>query len=626
MKPARRICIGAAALASLAWIVADPCATYGVFRFAPPDSSDVTLAGLQFSHLVLFGAAWLVTGWFGYALSWRWFREVSAPFVLKAASSFAIGYLACLPILRLLSLAASGPPLYLVALLLLSGAGLLLLAPAFREARAPVRAAPATLLLASGLALAFLLFLVIQVFQGDFVWVGHGRLQYAFFLHRLREQTPGAPFPILTLHYDELLYAHLLTSPAALSFDAILPMWMTLALNKVSAASLLFCVFRRLDVSVLSASLGTAFLTFGTFSLNPLKYLLLFDSSNPLGYAVHSGRVVAIPLALLCLAEFLGKPGERGRTIGGITLLLMGAGLSATSVSNLAGLGALWAAGTLLSAGGAGGWASDPRTLRALAAAAFAVPALSYALIPHAGAPGFLFAPYFAALAAFLAPHAAAALRAPRESLLPRLKPALLFAAGAGAGLLLLGNIWADNPVSRQLLGLARSLGALADLGVEYPQGFERIEPVPTRLFVDARETHAFSEYSRSAVHFMGYYGLLFAGVFWAFRLLRPAPEPGPARLHGLLLAILAAGLPLCFFFMDFVRSLNRQWVKSRFLEVPVYGILFLVLVAADRLGTERQRRAARIGCLAFVVLPILATGRLRQWWENYGMLAGLLP
>jgi hypothetical protein len=142
-----------------------------------------------------------------------------------------------------------------------------------------------------------------------------------------------AHFPIITKHYDELIYHYFLTTPLAPTFDPILPWWTTAVLVRTSMLVFLVLALRKLGVSMLLAVLSVCFMYFGSFSFNPAKIYLLFDSGNPLYYVGHAGRIVGVGAGILLFVDLFARAsGKRGLPV--MALILVGLGLTATSYSN----------------------------------------------------------------------------------------------------------------------------------------------------------------------------------------------------------------------------------------------------------------------------------------------------
>lgn len=616
--------IGALVLALI-----DPMTLPTPFHLYSPKNYGVTFEHLGLVDLLLFCLAYLVTTLFGLSLSWRALGDVAVSFWIKVAGAFVVGYTAALAPIRLISFFARGGIIYWLTLASLTGLSAFLLWPDLRRARKAKL--PSTNWTEVGLLVGGLLFfLALQLYQGDFRWVGHGPDQYSFFLQVLRTRGQGAPFPLIKLHQDELLYTYFLTCPTDLRFDPILPMWITLALTKVSAIALIYCLFVWVGTSKSFSLIGTVFLSFGAFGLNPLKYLTYFSANNPLGFVAHSGRIIGVPLTLFVLSGFV-----RASNLPLTFYLFTGLGIALSYPSNALSLLVVLFSCLLFHALKSDRYQPKQWLETTVFCSAFLIPALSYqaAGVPYHVLgeywtrdirllfkwpipPGSLFVIFFAIFALFLGSY----LRQFRLSLLPKLSDGLVkggvFLVMFLLGVLFLGGMAVDNALSRQALSFLRDLGWVRGLEFEYPEGFRLVPTTPARFFVDARESPIWNQYNWGFPYFLAAYGGLYLLAGLSLRATR-ATATGKTQWLRTLQYFLVGYLALVFFFIDFIDNIVRSWAKSCFLEVPVYCILFLSFFLIDRFASKTQRRYVSLYAIAYSALPFLCTGRFIQVARN---------
>jgi len=61
----------------------------------------------------------------------------------------------------------------------------------------------------------------------------------------------------------------------------------------------------------------------------------------------------------------------------------------------------------------------------------------------------------------------------------------------------------------------------------------------------------------------------------------------------------------------------QRAWLKSRFLEVPVYFIFFFFFYFLNRAASKIERLVVGILLVVYMVTPFLANHRPIQIWDN---------
>jgi hypothetical protein len=364
-----------------------------------------------------------------------------------------------------------------------------------------------------------------------------------------------------------------------------------LGLNKISLLAFFVLGFMELGVGALAALFGAFFLFFGTSSLLPWKYYSLFDSNNPLGFTVHSGRLLGPGIALLFLLWVQHKfsPPKWAQ-------VLLAVGIVMTPFSNFLWLLPLWMA-----------WHFSKREL------SLKFPLLSLAMIP-----AFYLWPMrltawlnlFGIVAMVRKTWSAWNLKKPIAEVKAAVKawPLPVFGGALILSSMFLGNLFCGQPLGRLF---AWGLG-LEQIGLQ-SQGFH-IVPLD-RLFGDHREMEdAYNIYNRSTLHVIAVYGL----YLWmmALALIRSA-EGGIERRW---LSIFSLYLMMTFFLVDFVGVSTRSWFLTRFLEVPVYLSVFFALVVL--LKSSALRKWACTLIVIYALGPLIGTGRFLQIIANFEALS----
>ncbi|MBI4860355.1 MAG: hypothetical protein HY815_08845 [Candidatus Riflebacteria bacterium] len=628
----------------------NPCPIYSAFTLHPPDPNNVSLDGFGGGVVAFLLVHHLLVTAFGFALIRGYFSGIGhVALTIRLAAAYQVGYVATAGLVRLTSLLfsyqrAHGPTV--LALIVITIALL-----RRSEDRQPGDGAPprsgSRSVAANVLALAFLSLitiaaLLLQVHQGDFHWAGHGPDQYAYLLDKLKARPP-AHFPLLSQHYDELIFHYFVTLPLEKTFNPILPWWLTLALFKASTWAFLYCAFRK-GGSVPSLSwLLSTFLMIGTLSLAPRCYYLLFDASNPIFFVVHPGRIVGVGVLLLFTTDTaFHRTGGPRLSLAGI--LLVGFGLTSTSISNTLwvmvayGLAVLFAVRPALDP-------AEPDTAsrltgflaQTICTVVVAGALLLYAL-PFEMGPAYVVRAALVFMSLGLAAlWVLAALRhrwelaawkePPVRSMMVRYA---VFVAASLTGLVLFGNLTARNQAAQLFIGLlSRIAGPVDMLALTPPQ-----VNAASLSIGDFREAGAWDEHHLGVGAFTTYYGGVLLLVLAAQRLARTRREASPlagpreALLHDLFI-ISAAALPPLLFFMDFVGTGGRSWVKSRFLELPIQFIVFFFLHSFGRWvqASGPQLRPLTVRLIASIILggyavaPFLTTQRFDQMQLNLSLL-----
>lgn len=539
------------------------------------------LSGLTILDFLFWATGYMVTAILGSALIRAVFPvSTRTPFVWLGG--FWLGYLGITALSRLWSLALTGPVFYAVTMI--SALGLSIWQ--WRKSSKLHGQAAKGLLLSPIILLALPAILALQIFQGPFRWNGHGTYQYAekavpWHLDRI---------PILLQHYDEVLFHHFLVGPDAQPLDPIIPWWLTLGLNKISIFAFFLIFFGALGLSRIRSFTASAFLLLGTTSILPWSYYMLFDSSNPLGFTVHSGRLVVAPIIALFwlwLKEDFVPPRW--------AQILLGIGITMTPFSNFAWIPVLFFLHKVMR--------NHDLRLRALQ---------SLALVP-------LMYIYPSKLTAWLNFGCLVYIfrSSWRDLKLGKAKTEFLnafrewpfkdFAISLLVSNLLLGNIFVSQPLGKgfaKLLGLAQ---------VNLLDGGFHIANIG-RFFQDHRELQGdYNIYNRSTFAFIAVYGFFLFLMFVALNM----------KADGKLRAWLSATVLLTaatFFTVDFVGLSTRSWLMTRLLEAPIYLSLSFALIIV--LKSSSRWVTPLLGL--FMVAPFIGSGRIQQIVANAKLFKSL--
>ncbi len=612
-----------------------------IFSFSPLPIQE-TLHGFSAGVVVIFLITYAVLMWLGYLLSKPfWCDLASTPRWIKFVAGFFIGYLVSIGVLRLVSFFIPYASIYIPVMLLLFMACVMMQCRIKDATHDSPGVLPAVKLSAGYswmgviLIILFLAALLQLVKQGDFNFNGHGYRYYAYLIDDWKANPP-LHFPLITKHYDEIIFHYFLTANFPPSFPNLLAWWITLGVLKVSVFAFIFLLFRKLGMQVWMSLISVLFIFLGTTSLNPSKYFLLFDSSNLLFFVVHAGRLVMVPFLLLLIADAVLF--RRRYAMPWFFYLLSGIGLASTSISNpvwvLLMLAVLMLYGFIFK--DRQGKLDHIAGLPAAGLCYLSVIVLMalYALdFKHQWAFS-LRVGLLALLAGIAAFRFVKVMRMAYLSVdkfqagfsLP-LKPILL-GVSILLSLLLLGNMLASNPLARSFWKAAAPVVGSIDVKVLPTVKGDDVVPESGDWSIgDFREVGAHNEYCKGLVQFVNYYGLLLVMIllvnYFFTSYLRRASNHlslADALMHELFLVNVLA-MPFLFFFMDFVNFASRAWLKSRFLEGPVYIIIFVFLYVLHRCCSLRQQFFFAFLLVAYTVIPFIATARPQQILYNFQAL-----
>lgn len=632
----------------------DPTEVYNIFRNTPTFFYNTNPKEHWFysfndflgpQHIFLMTTVYGLITFFGYTFLQGFFRRVSVNIVLQLSASFLVGYVCSLGIIRLVSyVQPHGFVFYptIITILIISIIQFFKNVSTINREQTVPSDRKAIVISLFFLVFLFFLFLFVQVYAGEFAWVGHGPHQYSWALKFLRESKEVFRFPIITQHHDELLYTYLILDPIKISFNPILLMWVTLALNKVSFFSLIYCLFRFLKLKSYQAVIGSLFLLFGTNALNPLKYLMLYDSSNPLGYVVHSTRIVGIGIMLLVLVNTL----NHRKDFGFLTLpffIFTGIGLIFTTISNsFLILAMFFAAVLLLRYPGVCKFLMDNLILKKFKldpiyiihfiflSCAFGYGILNTSIysvpgLVHVTSGTFIFCLY----GSFIFVNRKTVLYSeppPDKYIKSALGFFVVFFLSTLFSALFLGNIFSQNSLNFFIVDFLNKYTFIDGLRIGQIGNNTHIHELSAlEIFKDGRQLAPYNEYCRGFLYFLGYYGSIYILALCAFwSKVKSEVSDFTLKMKGLLLLTVSI-LPFLFFHSDFLIYTDKAWLKSRFLEIPIYFIIFSSIVLVFKSSEVRVKRLFSIFLLFYIVFPILGTHRLEQWIQNALALSSYL-
>ncbi|MBF0595077.1 MAG: hypothetical protein HQL22_08925 [Candidatus Omnitrophica bacterium] len=464
------------------------------------------------------------------------------------------------------------------------------------------------------LAIFLVSVLLLQVSQGDFSWVGHGPNQYARFLDewfvgRLKH------FPMIAQHYDELIVHYFLGMPIQGTLTTIVVWWMTLGLIKMSVFVFMWIVLRKIGLSSILAGLGTSFLFFGSSSLCPWRYYMLFDSSNPLFFTVHSGRVAGVALVIFWIVNFLREDAVK-RPVSVFMVVLSGLGMTALPASNV-----FWVLALLP-------WLLPVKNdgyYRGVFVVCFFVLAVLLLLYGLPFDTDFGIRSRMLIVGVVFMNLAWVVTTRVRVCILGLFSMDVrVYVKGLAAlvlslllGMVLLGNVIQNNVLSRWTFHkLEPMIGHL-----ESPALTGEIFSKAPFQIKDFRERGGeYNLYCEGIIEFLSYYGFILVMICLIPFLYSRRSNEGLAmdqHLYGIFVFIVTL-IPIIFFIVDFTNlGPQRAWVKTRLLEIPVYFIIFCFVYFLDRMALWFEKVVLGIILTIYIVAPFLANQRPLQIQES---------
>lgn len=605
----------------------------------PDDVGRVELYGVDLKEVVFLFLNYLLTAFLGYALTKKYFEDIKKHFLVKFLAAFFVGFICIVGIARIVSLFAPYHYFYWPTFICISViiSSLLL---SYKNKTLVEKETAKTVLRTVGMIFVFSVMLWIVLFMqmrqniGSFTWAGHGQWQYAYMHDELMEMYLKH-FPIIKQHYDELMYHEFIFSGMLRDFDPILAWWVTLGMIKISALLFLYLIFRKLNFAKGMSWVCALFICLGSFSLLATKYYMYFDSGSPLWLCMHSGRIVGVLLMILIFTEMsFGQQQKLPLTF----FLLTGIGITATSISNFMLLALMLLPAFLTFIISKDNEKSNliGRPATFLCGMIIIICFILYGLkecfgydIFKARFVGLLFVltvfifRWIFQLWVVFKEHLKLSFS---NKLLVRL---LLFLTAAGVGLLFLGNILVENKISASVQKYYQAKGeSVPILTLHRLKGAAYEVQKGTWKIGDYRERGPYNPHCHSLGSFVAVYGgILFAilcvNFIYAKRFDEKIADLRDRMFYEIFL-LASLLLPWLLFFMDMVDYGGRAWVKSRFLELPVYWIIFTLFYFVSRIR-PLFRNLVVILLVVYIIAPFLDTGRFWLMLDNWRIFVGLL-
>ena len=110
--------------------------------------------------------------------------------------------------------------------------------------------------------------------------------------------------PLFDLHYDEFIFNYPLIYISKLNVAPLLYFWIIAPVSLISSGCLIYSLFRYYGADIAYAILVVVYLILGSHFLNPMGYINIFDSGNPLALNLHTGRIATCIFPFLFLVFF----------------------------------------------------------------------------------------------------------------------------------------------------------------------------------------------------------------------------------------------------------------------------------------------------------------------------------
>lgn len=587
---------------------------------------------------ILFG--YLITFLVGYKVNnlvFESFDKKNNFSMVPLLASFPMGYLISISIYRIFGLFIQvGYGLYFSTLIIL----LLIIFYISKKSYMVIKLKHLSIFL-----LLLTTLLLISINMGDFTYVGHGPDQYA---KKIKDWVlVGKFFPYFNSHYDEPIYHHFIAFPLLaskigknLDISNIISWWLTLGLIKTSMFFYLNFVLRLYSIKSAYALAITIFIAFGTFAADPTNYFMLFDSNNPAAFVVHSGRVIPL-FIIIFIAHFLFlKLDDTSRSsqvsskhLNSIFLILIGVGISSTTFTNSFWLYAISFLFFFIYFTKNFNFFNFSKLIFYKEIIFFLPFPLAALLYPN---PFGLTSIYFKATLVVIS------LIILIIAVLPKINDLhLIFFSKANSlnkkivnfkdtlksfNFVILGNIlgllFMGNLLSKLMSNLIFWEVAPNTLfsamkkpiwGIPHSQG--------TQLFGDYRTLGTFSEYNISSSAFFGYYGILYVFIVILYLINLKTNQLKSISIFYVLILIFYCIFPFLYFFIDYTSIGYNGWVKTRFLEVPVYGMLVFGLVISFTNVTNLYKKIYFSFLILLSIIPFYSTRHFEQIIFNYNIL-----
>lgn len=488
-----------------------------------------------------------------------------------------------------------------------------------------------------------------QIKQGEFNWVGHGTNQYQWFTKEFINFKYPKRIPVFDQHSDDWLITLLFTSIGPIDFDPIIVTAIVLSIIKVSSFLFFVKIFYKLNINKFRAVVSTIFLFFGTWNLIPTYYSLYFDSSNPLFFVVHSGRIVGINLIILLITLFYRNDNFFNPTLKNvIVLVLVFTGISQTSISNSFNIFFILLILLIMYYLFINKTKIKMLNIN-LILIFFLLSGLSFSpdLVNFKfNKPGIFFIPIILYSIFYLILIWVNYKKVLFFNLLSQYRMLWIFALTTFFSVSLLGNIFADNSLNHFFVRTLNLVGAyipnlntysptdfgppccggsavVISGGVEFlklSNVFVPKQNIDGIFFVDIREMGIYSQYSNNLINYLMHYSLFI--IFLYILKIILAKKYYLQKYFINFLTIIFSWILLNIFHTNYINDSTRSWTKTRFLEIPIYLICFIFLFLLSRLI---KTNFFHIVILIWIVVPLYNSKLLEQIKMNYTFLVDLL-
>jgi hypothetical protein len=129
--------------------------------------------------------------------------------------------------------------------------------------------------------------------------------------------------PLFDLHYDEFIFNYPLIYISRLNVAPLLYFWIIAPVGLISSGCLMYSLFRYYGTDVVFAILAAVYLILGSHFLNPMGYINIFDSGNPLALNLHIGRIATCIFPLLFLIFFFNDVLSQDKMIRALFFMLI---------------------------------------------------------------------------------------------------------------------------------------------------------------------------------------------------------------------------------------------------------------------------------------------------------------
>jgi hypothetical protein len=298
------------------------------------------IEGQSIFTILLIIVYYLITMIFGYLIFFKTLLKVETSFIGKLWASFLPGYLIIIGINRISTIVFNhnNAPIFIFILLI----SLVLYFSRYsikNYSVPPVKIILMNCMVFMILMMLTLFFLITHVQLGIHFLIGDGSVYIFEYLSKIFNSVgTTSRLPIISLHYDELLFNYPLIFQLKEKIAPVIFFWILTAVGKTSLSILIYHTFRSLKISKPFSFSTTLFLFLGTVSFNPLNYILLYDNGNPFAFSFSIGRIIGalIPVLLFIKFQELFENNPYPRYDKKVSFFLLGIGFASTPIHNAA--------------------------------------------------------------------------------------------------------------------------------------------------------------------------------------------------------------------------------------------------------------------------------------------------